>query len=296
VHDWKPEKILLFYLIFIEIYPMKCAVYFFVIAIMVYSCDEGSTKQETVTDTTRVSVMDTTRVQDTVIFLKDSTMPATFGDSLPSGAYQGMFPCKGCEGTQQTILFNDDKSYRQEQLVWGKDAMPKSSEGSWQRKNGKIELSQNNRPAITLLKKKDTLFGVKINGILVNDSSKYILTKRKLAANNSVWNKKRSQGIDFTGLGNEPFWTLEIDNEKFILFNLAGWKKPVIVPVEKPVINKDSTLYTLKTDTTKWTITIFPQFCSDGMSDYLYQYRVKVNYKGTIYKGCGIMLNNKENQ
>ena len=33
-------------------------------------------------------------------------------------------------------------------------------------------------------------------------------------------------------VGNEPFWTLEIDNEKFILLNLADWKKPVIVPVE----------------------------------------------------------------
>lgn len=269
---------------------MKFAFYCLFIAGIFYSCDGGSTKQET------VFVTDTTRVQDTVIFLKDSTMATTFADSLPSGAYQGMFPCKGCEGIQQTIVFNDDKSYKQEQLVWGKDALPKTSEGTWQKKDGKIELSQNNKTAIVLMKKKDTLFGVNINGVWVNDSSKYILTKRKLAANNSVWNKKRSQGIDFTGLGNEPFWTLEIDDEKFILFNLAGWKKPVIVPIEKPVINKDSTLYNLKTDTTKWTITIFPQFCSDGMSDYLYQYKVYINYKGTLYKGCGIMLNNKETQ
>ncbi len=129
---------------------------------------------------------------------------------------------------------------------WGKDTLPKTSEGTWQRKDGKIELSQNNKTAIILMKKRDTLFGVNINGILVNDSSKYILTKRKLAANNPAWNKKRSQGIDFAGLGNEPFWTLEIDNEKFILFNVAGWKKPVIVPVEKPIINKDSTFYNLK--------------------------------------------------
>ncbi|MEO8762910.1 MAG: copper resistance protein NlpE N-terminal domain-containing protein [Ginsengibacter sp.] len=269
---------------------MKIALYFLFIIMVIYSCDEGVSKQET------VYVNDTTRVQDTVIFLKDSVAATTFADSLPSGAYQGMFPCKGCEGIQQTILFNDDKSYRQEQLVWGKDATPKTSEGSWRRKDGKIELSQNNKIAIVLMKKMDTLYGVNVNGILVSDSAKYILTKRKLAANNAVWNEKRSQGIDFTGLGNEPFWTLEIDNEKFILFNLAGWKKPVIVPIEKPVINKDSTLYTLKNDTTKWTITIFPQFCNDGMSDYLYQYKVQVNYQGTLFKGCGILFKNKEIQ
>ena len=165
-------------------------------------------------------------------FFKRFHIATTFADSLPSGAYQGMFPCKGCEGIQQTIVFNDDKSYKQEQIILGKECSPKTSEGTWQRKNGTIELSQNNKTAIILMKKKDTLFGVNINGVLVNDSSKYILTKRKLAANNPVWNKKRSQGIDFAGLGNEPFWTLEIDNEKFILFNVAGWKKPVIVPVK----------------------------------------------------------------
>lgn len=289
----KPQKNYSIY--FYKNYPMKSAAYFLFITLIFYSCDSGGVR-ETFKDTTNILVMDTTRVQDTIIFLRDSTMATTFADSLPSGAYQGMFPCKGCEGIQQTIVFNDDKSYKQEQLVWGKSAIPKTSEGSWQKKNGKIELSQNSKLAIVLMKKKDTLFGVNINGVLINDSSKYILTKRKLAANNSVWNKKRSQGIDFTGLGNEPFWTLEIDNEKFILFNLAGWNKPVIVPVEKPLINKDSTLYNIKTDTTKWSITILPQFCGDGMSEYLYQYKVNVNYKGTLYKGCGIMLNNKEIQ
>ena len=261
-----------------------------IISIIFFSCDEGSTNQKT------IFVTDTTKVQDTVIFLKDSTMATTFADSLPSGAYQGMFPCKGCEGIQQTIIFNDDKTYKEEQMVWGKNAIPKTSEGNWQRKDGKIELTQSNKTAIVLIKKKDTLFAININGVAVNNSSKYILSKRKLARDNPAWDKKRSEGIDFAGVGNEPFWNLEIDNEKFILFKLADWKKPMIVPVEKPLVNEDSTVYKLRTDTTKWTITIFPQFCSDGMSDYLYQYKVNVNYKGTLYKGCGIMLNKKEIQ
>jgi uncharacterized membrane protein/uncharacterized lipoprotein NlpE involved in copper resistance len=275
---------------------MRFPLYFLAVFLIFHSCDNGSTRQDSIADTSNVSVTDTTRVQDTVIFLKDSTAATSFADSLPSGAYQGMFPCKGCEGIQQTIVFNDDKTYKQEQLVWGKDAVPKTSQGTWKRKSGQIELSQNDKTAIILIKKNDSLIAVNINGVLVNDSSKYILTKRKLAARNAVWNKKRSQGIDFTGLGNEPFWTLEIDNEKFILFKAADWKKAVIVPVEKPVVNKDSTLYKLKTDTTNWTVAIFPQFCTDGMSDYLYQYKVKVNYNGTLYKGCGVMLNNKQPQ
>ncbi len=223
-------------------------------------------------------------------------MAATFADSLPSGAYQGVFPGNGGEGTQQTIVFNDDKSYKQEQMIWGKKSLPKTSEGNWRRNNNKIELSQNSKTAIILMKKKDSLFALIINGVRVTDSTKYILTKRKLAANNPSWDKKRAEGIDFAGVGNEPFWNLEINNEKFILFKIADWQKPVIVPIEKPLINKDSTFYKLKSDTTNWSITIFPQFCSDGMSDYLYEYKVSVHYKGTLYKGCGIMLSKKNAQ
>jgi uncharacterized membrane protein len=38
-------------------------------------------------------------------------------------------------------------------------------------------------------------------------------------------------------------------------------------------------------------VVILSQFCSDGMSDMLYQYKVIVNYKGSVYKGCGVLLN-----
>ncbi len=278
-----------------KIWPMKTSFSFLFFIVFLFSCNEGEVKDANVSTDSTI-VRDTNRVQDTVIFLKDSTLATTFADSLPSGAYQGMFPCTDCEGVQQTVVFNNNKSYKQEQVVWGGKTTPKTSMGVWQRKDGKIELLQNNKTSFILLKKKDTLFGISINGVPVNDSSKYMLTKRKLALTNPLWNKKRSEGIDFAGLGNEPFWNLEIDNEKFIFFKLADWKKPLIVPVERPHITKDSTFYKIKTDTTKWTITIFPQFCNDGMSDYLYQYKVNVDYKGTLYKGCGIMLNKKEIQ
>ncbi len=251
------------------------------------SCNEGG-EQKT------EYASDTTKVQDTAITIKESVIGAELPDSLPSGTYQGVFPCKGCEGIQQTIVFKDDKSYEQEQVVWSKNSMPETSEGTWQLKDGKIELSQNNKTAISLIKRKDTLFGISINGIPVNDSYKYMLTKRKLASINPAWNKKRSEGIDFAGSGNEPFWNLEIDNEKFIQFKLADWKNPVTAPAEKPVVNNDSIFYNIKKDSSSWTITIFPQFCSDGMSDYLYQYKVTVNYEGILYKGCGIMLDKKE--
>ena len=73
-------------------------------------------------------------------------------------------------------------------------------------------------------------------------------------------------------------------------------KNLLVTGIEKPLINKDSTIYKLKSDTTMWSITILPQFCNDGMSDYLYQYKVNVKYNGILYKGCGVMLSKKNSQ
>ena len=260
-----------------------------VIALIFFSCKEGSKNEKA------VSVTDTTKINDTII-VKDSLENSTVDDSLPLGAYQGIFPCKDCDGVQQTILFNTDKTFAEEQMIWSKNEAPKISGGYWQIKNGKIELIQNNKPVISFNKKRDTLLAVEINGILIKNSSNYMLTKRNLAINNPIWEKKKLEGIDFAAIGNEPFWSLDIDYEKSISFKLADWKKPLIAGMEKPLINKDSTIYKIKSDTTTWTITIYSQFCNDGMSDYLYQYKVNVKYNGILYKGCGVMLSKKNSQ
>ena len=260
-----------------------------VIAIIFFSCNGGSQNEKA------VFANDTTKIKDTII-VRDSLEISAIADSLPLGAYQGIFPCKDCDGIQQTILFNVDKTFREEQMTWSKNESPKISEGYWERKNGKIELIQNNKTVIDLIKKKDTLLAVNIDGVPINNSSKYILAKRILAKNNPLWDKKRLQGIDFAAIGNEPFWNLDINYEKSISFRLADWNKPVITGIEKPIISKDSTTYKLKSDTTMWTISIYPQFCNDGMSDYLYQYKVNVKYNGILYKGCGVMLSKKNSQ
>ena len=260
-----------------------------VIAIIFFSCDNGSQNEKPVV------VRDTTKIKDT-IFIKDSLRDSTINDSLPLGAYQGIFPCKDCDGVQQTILFNANKTFREEQMIWSKNEAPKISEGNWQIRNGNIELIQNNKPVINFTKKRDTLTAVEIDGIHIRNSSNYKLMKRNLAINNPVWKKKKLEGIDFAAIGNEPFWNLDIDYSKSISFKLTDWKKPVTTGVVKPILNKDSTIYKLKSDTTLWSITIYPQFCNDGMSDYLYQYKVNVKYNDILYKGCGVMLTNKNSQ
>lgn len=252
-------------------------IYFIAAVLIIFSCNQTPTTEKT------VFVNDTTHVQDTVIFVKDSTMAIAFADSLPSGAYQGMYPCKGCEGIQQTILFTPDKKYRLEELTWGKSSIPKKTEGIWEIKTGMVWMYQQGKPPMKFFLRKDSLF---------TDSLQYALVKRELAVINPSWKQKQSEGIDFIGVGNEPFWSLEIDNEKMISFKLTDWKKPVVVTSQKPTITKDSTLYMLSSGGMPLRVIIYPQFCSDGMSDFLYQYKVAVSFKGNTYKGCGVMLGN----
>ena len=266
---------------------MKFIAVFLLMTFVFFSCNEAPQNQKNTVPA------DTTLVEDTVVFVKDSTMALNYSDSLPIGAYQGIFPCPGCDGIQQTILFTKEKTFKQEQMVWGKNETLKSSSGIWKRTNDTIQLFQNNKSVMDLMKKSDTLFPVTISGIRLLNSAKYFLTKRTLAINNPIWQNKQKAGIDFAANGNEPFWNLDINDEKSISFKLSDWKKPIVVRTEKPFITVDSIFYRLKSDTTNWTITILPQFCNDGMSDYLYQYKVTVNYNGVRYKGCGVMLTNK---
>src|ERR1700733_11409359 len=84
-----------------------------------------------------------TVVTDTMLIVKDSIINANTFDSIPSGFYQGMLPCKNCEGVQRTILFSADDQFKMEELDWGKGTQAKRTEGTWQKEKGRFLLSVN---------------------------------------------------------------------------------------------------------------------------------------------------------
>jgi len=61
-----------------------------------------------------------TKTTDTMVIVRDSIINAGTYDSIPSGFYQGMLPCKSCDGIQRTILFTDNDHFKMEELNWGK--------------------------------------------------------------------------------------------------------------------------------------------------------------------------------
>ncbi|MEP7377037.1 MAG: copper resistance protein NlpE N-terminal domain-containing protein [Chitinophagaceae bacterium] len=237
--------------------------------------------------------LSTMTVTDTMLVVKDSIINAKEFDSIPAGFYQGMLPCKNCEGLQRTIMFSGNQ-FKMEELEWGKGTAAKKTEGTWEKLRGKFILSVNDKAMSEYRLVKDSLINVENNGSRIPDSlSKHnVLFKKSTPPENLSWKKRKSEGIDIVGNGSDPFWSIEIDNEKLILFKLAGSAKPVIVPIERPVITRDSTFYSIVTEAgAVLKISIGSKFCNDGISDHLYEYKMTVWYKGEIYKGCAVILN-----
>jgi uncharacterized membrane protein len=208
-----------------------------------------------------------------------------------TGIYGGFVPCADCEGIITYLLLNPDMTYRLEETYYKKDEKVFFTTGSWKIDGGKVVLYDSNKVRLRFLPDETSLRQLDSEGnrITGHPGDKYVLNRQEMADKKRL-KGKADAGIDFIGHGNEPFWGLEIDNGNKIIFNNPDMKEPVSIPYAAPVISGNITEYHLQTGATKLDITISKQFCSDGMSDFLYEYKVSLKYNGQDYSGCGILL------
>lgn len=102
-------------------------------------------------------------------------------------------------------------------------------------------------------------------------------------------------GIDFVGSGTEPFWSIKIDFEKGMFFNSAGdeLKFETGIPVPLTAHGNMEVTYSADAEKYKVKVQINKDSCSDGMSDIIYPYSIKVFITETGKKetkelsGCG---------
>ena len=109
------------------------------------------------------------------------------------------------------------------------------------------------------------------------------------AAQNKAWRNKGKEGIVVFGIGNEPFWNIELNNKDSISFLLSEWKHPLRMKIDSSFNDNDGIAYTAHRDSVQIRVTVFPHFCSDGMSDFIYRNKVKVQYNQQVYNGCGMV-------
>lgn len=234
---------------------------------------------ETSTTTTNKDSNTINTANDTTTVTLDTLQKNT---KLPLGFYQVMLPCADCKAIEHTIYFNPDLSYQIEEKRWDKQDVISRTTGIWRPNEGKIWAYENDKVRARYAWRGDILVYIEPSDNVI------IMQKLATALQSDVWRNKKKQGVEFFGIGNEPFWSIEIDDQKAIQFHLADWAKPVFFKIAEPVRNADSTVYKLGKDPAALHVTIFNQFCNDGMSDNTYTNKVKVVYKGVEFNGCGI--------
>lgn len=105
----------------------------------------------------------------------------------------------------------------------------------------------------------------------------------------------QSDSSEFTALGNEPFWSLEISPaKKQVILKDMSIEQTFAFNYEPAEKSANTYFYELSSDnggTVK--ITIRQEPCSDGMSDRRYLYSSEVVIDGRTLKGCAIKKGEK---
>jgi uncharacterized membrane protein len=207
------------------------------------------------------------------------------------GYYTGLSPCADCKNIIRKILFLPDHHFHLMDEYDGKEAAPVQADGQWQTKNNQLQLLVNNAVTKRFAVTTKGLSELNSSGKAVSSRPDVYLTRKMIGSDNKAWMEKKAAGIDFFSLGNEPFWLMEIDKDKQISFLRIDNEKPVLFPYMAAQVQNGQWTWNVQTETDKLQIVISNQFCSDGMSDNWYEYKVDVNYNGTAYTGCGVKLN-----
>ena len=105
--------------------------------------------------------------------------------------------------------------------------------------------------------------------------------------------KKYNKGIDFYAVGNEPFWSLNMDFEKGFQFSTPEMEYS-FPPVE-PDLAQDAPIkrYRIKTESIEILIKLRKEKCTDTMSGQEFSHTVLISFKGgddtsfTDFAGCG---------
>lgn len=200
----------------------------------------------------------------------------------PSGIYRFNYMIDSLK-VEHTIRFNPNQTFYLEERY--KNDSLVITKGTWAISNGAIWTYRQQ-----LLRSKYTWKNNELQYSSPASEKTFAMQMVPDIAENKTWIERRKQGLAFFGIGNEPFWSIEVDPQDNIHFRLAEWNKPVQFKLTNKSRSADSVFYAGATqDSILITLTILPQFCNDGMSDFIYPKKVRVNYNQQEFSGCGML-------
>ena len=214
-----------------------------------------------------------------------------------AGTWQGKLPCADCEYINYKLILLSDNSYKDEMDYYNKDVKPFQTAGKWSFSDNILTLDES-----TGMKQKFRLSGNTLNlldasGNSVPQGQITRMTKEQ-PVETDRWAAKRSKGIDFTGMGNEPFWNIDLNlDDKTLTYSKLGEGSITFTDIkEAPVMDAPVITYHGNTAKHEITVDIIKQECTDNMAGDVFPYKVTVklrtgkSLKVDTLNGCGTYL------
>ncbi len=114
--------------------------------------------------------------------------------------------------------------------------------------------------------------------------------KCSLAEGASPWETARARNVAFRAVGNEPGWYLELTPGKTVEVVADYGERKASLPAPESFEAAESKALSLKSGSHALAFAVEKKTCSDGMSDAVYPYAVKMTLDGRDYAGCGRAL------
>ncbi|HVK96176.1 MAG TPA: hypothetical protein VM368_00090 [Flavisolibacter sp.] len=216
-------------------------------------------------------------IEDSIKIISNAPKPI----KAPKGIYQFSLPISNGQHIQHIISFSGNnytlqQEYRQDSAV--------ITNGTWAVSNGFIWLYHKQVVNGRYRWKGDLLHYYNP----INKKDYPLQEAHSALAGNAVLQQKGAEGFKLYGVGTEPFWSIELTKLDTLIFNNTDLSQSVKVKLTSTTTKSDTTIYVGNTDNIKMSVAVLPYFCSDGMSDFIYQTQIEVRLEGKKYRGCGI--------
>ncbi|MCW3462641.1 copper resistance protein NlpE N-terminal domain-containing protein [Chitinophaga nivalis] len=206
-----------------------------------------------------------------------------------NGTYQGTLPCADCPGMDYQVSLYDDHTFSELTAYQGRGKGGASVEkGTWKQLNDStVVLIKSTDSSTTFLASEGNLLlldakGHRVEGVL---ASNYVLKPVEGGDLRTQQAEKLQAGIRFTAHGNEPGWSLDLEQQQLFFSTINGDSIRTRLPAPNP--NTDS----LKVYTTpEITISIRNTVCADDMSGFMQPNSVELKTRQQTYHGCGQYL------
>lgn len=219
-----------------------------------------------------------------------------------SGIWSGNLPCADCEYIICRLNLKSDMSYNMQLVYHDKDVKPYNTDGKWDISDNILILNEASTSNIQKYRyTENKLILLDNNGIELQNSILKKLSRSSIEPNSTLdkWQNKRLNGIDFIGMGNEPFWNIniELDKNKMSFGRLLNNEMVEFTDIkEVPVMDVPVITYHSMNAKHEITVEITKQECVDNMSGETFPYKVTVKLRtGKSNKidtltGCGKYL------